>query len=136
MANEERKNWRRRLRVPKSAIKGEIITIKTMAEHVMEPGVRRDPDTGVIYPKKIIDQVICRFNGKQIYKSQWFSGVSANPFMSFKMKAITSGLVEVEWVDDYGQSSFKKAVIIVFDENGNEIIPIKLDKNNSVKEIM
>ena len=136
MANEERKNWRRRLRVPKSAIKGEIITIKTMAEHVMEPGVRRDPDTGVIYPKKIIDQVICRFNGKQIYKSQWFSGVSANPFMSFKMKAITSGLVEVEWVDDYGQSSFKKAVLLVFDENGNEIIPIKLDKNNSIKEIM
>ena len=136
MANEERKNWRRRLRVPKSAIKGEIITIKTMAEHVMEPGVRRDPDTGVIYPKKIIDQVICRFNGKQIYKSQWFSGVSANPFMSFKMKALTSGLVEVEWIDDYGQSSFKKAVILVFDENGNEIIPIKLDKNNSIKEIM
>ena len=136
MANEERKNWRRRLRVPKSAVKGEIITIKTMAEHVMEPGVRRDPDTGVIYPKKIIDQVICRFNGKQIYKSQWFSGVSANPFMSFKMKAITSGLVEVEWVDDYGQSSFKKAVILVFDENGNEIIPIKLDKNNSIKETM
>jgi len=136
MANEERKNWRRRLRVPKSAVKGEIITIKTMAEHVMEPGVRRDPDTGVIYPKKIIDQVICRFNGKQIYKSQWFSGVSANPFMSFKMKALTSGLVEVEWVDDYGQSSFKKAVILVFDENGNEIIPIKLDKNNSIKEIM
>ena len=136
MANEERKNWRRRLRVPRSAIKGEIITIKTMAEHVMEPGVRRDPDTGVIYPKKIIDQVICRFNGKQIYKSQWFSGVSANTFMSFKMKAITSGLVEVEWVDDYGQSSFKKAVILVFDENGNEIIPIKLDKNNSIKEIM
>ena len=57
MANVERKNWRRRLKVPKSAIKGEIITIKTMAEHVMEPGVRRDPETGVIYPKKIIDTV-------------------------------------------------------------------------------
>ena len=92
MANVERKNWRRRLKVPKSAIKGEIITIKTMAEHVMEPGVRRDPETGVIYPKKIIDTVICRFNGEQIYRSQWYSGVSANPFMSFKMKAITSGL--------------------------------------------
>ena len=53
MAKEERKNWRRRLKVPKSAKKGEIITIKTMAEHVMEPGVRRDPETGVIYPKKL-----------------------------------------------------------------------------------
>ena len=136
MAKEERKNWRRRLKVPKSANKGEIIIIKTMAEHVMEPGVRRDPETGVIYPKKIIDTVICRFNGMQIFKSQWYSGVSANPFMSFKMKAITSGLVEVEWVDDYGQSSYKKAVLIVYDSDGKEILPIKIDNINSSKDIM
>ena len=136
MANEERKNWRRRLKVPKSANKGEIIVIKTMAEHVMEPGVRRDPETGVIYPKKIIDTVICRFNGMQIFKSQWYSGVSANPFMSFKMKAITSGLVEVEWVDDYGQSSYKKAVLIVYDSDGKEILPIKIDSINPSKDIM
>ena len=136
MANEERKNWRRRLKVPKSANKGEIIVIKTMAEHVMEPGVRRDPETGVIYPKKIIDTVICRFNGMQIFRSQWYSGVSANPFMSFKMKAITSGLVEVEWVDDYGQSSYKKAVLIVYDSDGKEILPIKIDSINPSKDIM
>ena len=136
MANEERKNWRRRLKVPKSANKGEIIIIKTMAEHVMEPGVRRDPETGVIYPKKIIDTVICRFNGMQIFKSQWYSGVSANPFMSFKMKAITSGLVEVEWVDDYGQSSYKKAVLIVYDSDGKEILPIKIDSINPSKDIV
>ena len=136
MANEERKNWRRRLKVPKSANKGEIIIIKTMAEHVMEPGVRRDPETGVIYPKKIIDTVICRFNGMQIFKSQWYSGVSANPFMSFKMKAITSGLLEVEWVDDYGQSSYKKAVLIVYDSDGKEILPIKIDSINPSKDIM
>jgi thiosulfate oxidation carrier complex protein SoxZ len=107
-----------------------------MAEHIMEPGVRRDPETGVIYPKKIINLVICRFNGKQIYKSHWFSGVSANPFMSFKMKTITSGLVEVEWVDDYGQSSYKKAIIMVYDKNGKKIIPMKLDKASSIKEVM
>ena len=136
MANVERKNWRRRLKVPKSAIKGEIITIKTMAEHVMEPGVRRDPETGVIYPKKIIDTVICRFNGEQIYRSQWYSGVSANPFMSFKMKAITSGLVEIEWIDDYGQSTYKKAVLIVYDNDGKEILPVKIDSVNFNKDIM
>ena len=134
MASETRKNWRRRLKAPESAVKGEIITIKTMAEHIMEPGVRRDPETGIIYPKKIIDLVICRFNGKQIYKTHWFSGVSANPFMAFKMKAITSGLLEVEWIDEYRQSSNKKAVIIVYDENGKKVVPLKLDKINSVKE--
>ena len=53
MANEERKNWRRRLKVPKSANKGEIIIIKTMAEHVMEPGVRRDPKLVLYIQKKL-----------------------------------------------------------------------------------
>ena len=101
MADENRKNWRRRLRVPESAIKGEIITIKTMAEHIMEPGVRRDPDTGVIYPKKIIDHVYVRYNGKQVFKSQWYSGVSANPYISFNVRAERSGKIEIEWVDDY-----------------------------------
>ena len=136
MANENRKNWRRRLRVPKSAYKGEIITIKTMAEHIMEPGVRRDPETGVIYPKKIIDHVYVRFNGKEVFKSQWYSGVSANPFMSFKLKVEASGLVEVEWVDDYGQSTFKRATIDVYDEEKNIIYPYQIDKLNNSKELM
>ena len=136
MANENRKNWRRRLRVPKSAHKGEIITIKTMAEHVMEPGVRRDPETGVIYPKKIIDQVYVRFNGMEVFKSQWYSGVSANPFMSFKLKVDTSGLVEVEWVDDYGQSTFKRAIIDVYDDEENIIYPFSLDEPSNMKELL
>ncbi len=136
MANEERSNWRRRLRIPKSANKGDVITIKTMAEHVMEPGVRRDPETGVIYPKKIIDLVYVRFNGKQVFKSQWYSGVSANPFMSFKLKVDTSGLIEVEWVDDYGQSSFKRDTIDVYDKNGKIIYPFEIDTPDIKNKVM
>ena len=129
MADENRKNWRRRLRAPESAIKGEIITIKTMAEHIMEPGVRRDPDTGVIYPKKIIDHVYVRYNGKQVFKSQWYSGVSANPFMAFKLKVESTGLLEIEWVDDYGQSTFKRAVIDVYNDKGELIYPFEVDRS-------
>ena len=66
-----RKNYRRRLKAPVSAMKGEIISIKTMAEHTMEPGVRRDPETGLVYPRFIIDTVIVRYNGKQIFRSRW-----------------------------------------------------------------
>ena len=131
MANEERSNWRRRLRIPKSANKGDVITIKTMAEHVMEPGVRRDPETGVIYPKKIIDHVYVRFNGKQVFKSQWYSGVSANPFMSFKLRAISSGLIEVEWIDDYSKSTRLSKILKVLDKNGKEILPLKLSIINN-----
>ena len=136
MADENRKNWRRRLRAPETAIKGEIITIKTMAEHIMEPGVRRDPDTGVIYPKKIIDHVYVRYNGKQVFKSQWYSGVSANPFMAFKLKVESTGLLEIEWVDDYGQSTFKRAVIDVYNDKGELIYPFEVDKPRKNKEVI
>tara|TARA_B100000953_G_C17897618_1_gene383313 strand:- start:23 stop:433 length:411 start_codon:yes stop_codon:yes gene_type:complete len=136
MADENRKNWRRRLRAPETAIKGEIITIKTMAEHIMEPGVRRDPDTGVIYPKKIIDHVYVRYNGKQVFKSQWYSGVSANPFMAFKLKVESTGLLEIEWVDDYGQSTFKRAVIDVYNDKGELIYPFEVDKPGKNKEVI
>ena len=136
MADENRKNWRRRLRAPETAIKGEIITIKTMAEHIMEPGVRRDPDTGVIYPKKIIDHVYVRYNGKQVFKSQWYSGVSANPFMAFKLKVESTGLLEIEWVDDYGQTTFKRAVIDVYNDKGELIYPFEVDKPGKNKEVI
>ena len=136
MADENRKNWRRRLRAPETAIKGEIITIKTMAEHIMEPGGRRDPDTGVIYPKKIIDHVYVRYNGKQVFKSQWYSGVSANPFMAFKLKVESTGLLEIEWVDDYGQSTFKRAVIDVYNDKGELIYPFEVDKPGKNKEVI
>jgi len=52
------------------------------------------------------------------------------------MKAITSGLVEIEWIDDYGQSSYKKAVLIVYDNDGKEILPVKIDSVNFNKDIM
>ncbi len=123
-----RKNYRRRLKAPLTAKKGEVITIKTMAEHTMEPGVRRDPKTGLIYPRFIIDSVIVRYNGKQIFRSRWYSGVSENPYMSFKIKVEESGLLEIEWIDDYKQSTFKRSVINVLDNNGNEIFPIRLSE--------
>ena len=42
----------------------------------MESGVRRDENTGVIYPRLIIYKVTARYNGKTIFKANWFSGVS------------------------------------------------------------
>ena len=123
----ERKNFLRRLKAPPSAKKGEIITIKTMAEHVMEPGVIRDPETGLVYPKFIIDRVIVRYNGKKVFYSSWYSGVSENPYMSFSIKVEESGLLEVEWIDIYDQSTFKRAVVSVYDNKGHEVFPISLN---------
>ena len=112
-----RKDQRRRLKiVPATARKGDIVTVKTLAEHEMEPGVRFDAQSLVVYPRFIINKLICRYNDREVFVADWFSGVSANPYLAFKLRAETSGTIEIEWVDDYGQSTFARTEITVVDD--------------------
>lgn len=114
----------RRLKVPERAVQGEVIVVKTLARHPMEPGVRRDPKSGVIYPRFIIQSVVCRFNGAEVFRARWYSGVSENPFLSFPLRMDESGVIEVEWVDDYLKSTTRSAFIQVVDEEGREVWPV------------
>ena len=106
----------RRLKFKETAKQGEVIQIKTLAEHNMETGVRRDPDTGVIYPRLIIQKVTAKYNGVIVFKANWFSGVSANPYLAFFVTAKESGLIEVEWKDDYANVSYKRGYLKVIDK--------------------
>ena len=114
----------RRLKVPERAVQGEVVVVKTLARHPMEPGVRRDPESGVIYPRFIIQSVVCRFNGAEVFRARWYSGVSENPFLSFPLRVDESGVIEVEWVDDYLKSTTRSAFIEVVDAEGREVWPV------------
>ena len=115
----------RRLKYRKIVKVGENVKIKTLAEHEMETGVRRDNVTGVIYPRLIIQSVIAKYNGKKVFKANWFSGVSANPYLAFYITAKESGLIEIEWKDDHATTSYKRGYLKVIDEKGNEVLPVK-----------
>ena len=115
----------RKLKFKQIVNKGDLVQVKTLAEHEMESGVRRDEKTGVIYPRLIIYKVTARYNGKIVFKANWFSGVSANPYLAFYFKADKSGLIEIEWEDDYSKSTYKRGYIKVLDDKGNEILPVK-----------
>ena len=114
----------RRLKMLEKAAQGDIIIVKTLARHPMEPGVRRDPESGVIYPRFIIQSVICRYNGAEVFRARWYSGVSENPFLSFPLRVDESGVVEVEWIDDYLKSTTRSAFIRVVDADGQEVWPV------------
>ena len=114
----------RKLKYKEIVNHGELVEVKTLAEHEMESGVRRDERTGVIYPRLIIYKVTARYNGKVVFKANWFSGVSANPYLAFYFKADKSGLIEIEWEDDYSKSTFKRGYLKVLDKDGNELLPI------------
>ena len=117
----------RRLKYKKIVQVGENVKIKTLAEHEMETGVRRDNITGVIYPRLIIQSVIAKYNGKIVFKANWFSGVSANPYLAFYITAKESGLIEIEWKDDHATTSYKRGYLKVINEKGNEVLPVKYD---------
>ena len=51
-----------------------------------------------------------------------------------QLKVEESGLLEVEWIDDYKQSTFKRSVVNVYDDEGNEIFPLRFNKASQLED--
>ncbi|UCH73276.1 MAG: thiosulfate oxidation carrier complex protein SoxZ [Rhodospirillales bacterium] len=92
-----------RIKVPKSAAKGEIVEIKTLISHKMETGIRKDRD-GNIIPRQIINKFTCTLNDKMVFSADWYPAVSANPYMAFHLRASESGKLNFTWQDDNGET--------------------------------
>ncbi|QDG75953.1 thiosulfate oxidation carrier complex protein SoxZ [Labrenzia sp. PHM005] len=91
-----------RVKVPKKADKGEVITIKTLISHPMESGQRKDKKTGELIPRKIINKFTCEFEGQVVFSCDLDPAVSANPYLQFSAKVDNSGTFKFTWVDDDG----------------------------------
>lgn len=105
-------NIKPRVRIPKSAKKGEVFEIKTLIEHNMESGRRKDKD-GKLVPRKIVNKFECLFNGKPVFTSDWHPAISANPYLSFHFRAEESGEFEFKWTDDDKNTYSKKDKLTV-----------------------
>lgn len=103
---------RPRVKAPKTASKGEIIEIKTLISHPMESGQRKDKDGNPI-PRKIINKFTCAYNGTEVFSVDIAPGVSANPYISFNVRAQDSGELVFSWVDDDGSVYTKTSPLTV-----------------------
>ncbi|MCC0029263.1 MAG: thiosulfate oxidation carrier complex protein SoxZ [Brucellaceae bacterium] len=92
-----------RVKVPKSASAGEVITIKTLISHKMESGQRKEAD-GTVIPRQIINKFSCTFNGAPVFECDLDPAVSANPYFEFTAKVNESGTFAFTWVDDDGST--------------------------------
>ena len=100
------------INVPARAKRGEVIEIKTLMSHVMEPGYRHTAD-GKVIPRNIITSFTCRYNGAEIFRADLFPAIAANPSISFFTIAAESGKFEFEWIGDNGFSETASASISV-----------------------
>jgi len=90
-----------RIKVPKAAAAGDIITIKTLLSHKMESGQRKDKE-GNIVPRMIVNKFTCEFNGKPVFSSDIDTAVAANPYIEFSARVDEAGTFKFTWVDDDG----------------------------------
>ena len=91
-----------RVKVPKKAKVGDVVTIKTLISHPMETGLRKDRKTGELIPRKIINKFVATFEGEEVISVDIEPAVSANPYFQFDMKVPGPGKLHFAWTDDDG----------------------------------
>jgi sulfur-oxidizing protein SoxZ len=94
-------NVKPRVKAPKTASAGEVVTIKTLISHPMESGQRKDSD-GNLIPRSIINRFTAEFNGESIIDVTIMPAVSTNPYFQFDATVPESGEFKFTWYDDDG----------------------------------
>lgn len=87
--------------VPESVKAGDVVEVKTLITHVMETGNRKDRDGNRI-PRDIINAFVAKFGEQEVFRAEFGSGISANPYLSFMMRVPGPGTFEIAWTDDHG----------------------------------
>lgn len=101
-----------RLAVPDTASRGEVIELKALIQHPMESGFRRGA-RGEEIARDIITRFECTFEGETVFAADFHPAMSANPFLTFHMRAEQSGTLMFTWTDQDGKSWSDSADISV-----------------------
>lgn len=89
------------VKLPRTVKKGEIFIIKAKMKHAMETGWR-ETQKGEKVPRKRLNKFLCTFNGKDVFRADLHSGISADPYLMFPVKLTESGVFQFVWVEDGG----------------------------------
>lgn len=101
-----------RIQLPPTAKPGEVIEVRITIQHPMETGFRFELG-GRPIPKNVVNSLVARYNGAEIFRADLGSGIAANPYLQFYTVARQSGEIEISWVDDAGNRGAERAPITV-----------------------
>ena len=102
-----------RVQVPPKVTKGEPFEIRVLVQHPMETGYRRDLNGDAI-PTHIVDKLVCRVGGREVFRAEFGTGIAANPYVAFFAVAEQGGPVEIECSDDRWERGKASAMLNVF----------------------
>ncbi len=90
-----------RLLLPERIAAGDVVTVRLLIQHAMETGYRQDVN-GRVIPRNVIGLVRCELEGREVFRAEPSSGLSANPLFEFSVRALQTAEWRVQWEDEQG----------------------------------
>lgn len=103
-----------RIQIPRQVKRGQPFEVRIAVQHIMETGYRYDA-FGRTIPKNVVNTLVCRYNGDEVFRAELGSGIAANPYLQFYTVAQASGELEFSWVDDAGVKGSERVTVNVID---------------------
>ncbi|MDA8168897.1 MAG: thiosulfate oxidation carrier complex protein SoxZ [Nitrospiraceae bacterium] len=90
-----------KIRMPHTISRGQVVPVDVLVTHPMETGLRKTKD-GKVIPAYFINGVDIFYGGDRITHCDWTIAVSANPFMTFYLKADKAAPLRIVYKDNKG----------------------------------
>lgn len=95
----------------RAQLKGDYTEVKVLMSHPMETGRRKD-DFDRIVPAHFVQLLTATLNGKPILEAQWGTGISKNPYLTFRISGAKVGdVIEVTWHDNVGATASQQIAV-------------------------
>lgn len=89
----------------RAQLKGDYVEVKVLISHPMDTG-RKKGDDGELIPAHFVQLVTATLNGLPVLEAQWGTGISKNPYLTFRLgNAKVGDAVAVTWHDNFGASA-------------------------------
>jgi sulfur-oxidizing protein SoxZ len=95
----------------RAQLKGDVTEVKVLISHPMETGRKKD-DFDKLIPAHFVQLVTATLNGKTVLEAQWGTGISKNPYLTFRLKGAKIGdTVTVTWHDNLGETATQDIIV-------------------------
>jgi len=95
----------------RAQLKGGVTEVKVLMSHPMETGRKKD-DFDRLIPAHFVQLVTATLNGKLVLEAQWGTGISKNPYLTFRLKGAKVGdIIEVAWQDNLGETATQNITV-------------------------
>ncbi len=101
----------RRIVMPETAKPGETINIRALIAHPMFRGYSRSPENS--RPRRIIHTFSVHFDDREIFRTELFPGIAANPVFEVRVTATRTGEFRFTWTEDGGKQAVETRTLTV-----------------------